>query len=113
MISKLIAWAPDRREAIARMVRALEEYELQGIHSTIPFLINVLNHQKFIQGNFTTNFIAEEKSLFRLDERKARVAALAAALLFEREKNKKKYQPGTDSGTSGWKNIKRKIYLDR
>jgi acetyl-CoA carboxylase biotin carboxylase subunit len=113
MISKLIAWAPDRKEAIARMVRALEEYELQGIHSTIPFLINVLNHQKFIQGNFTTNFIAEEKSLFRLDERKARVAALAAALLFEREKNKKKYQPGTDSGTSGWKNIKRKIYLDR
>jgi len=113
MISKLIAWAPERSAAIARMVRALEEYELQGIHSTIPFLINVLKHKKFIQGNFTTSFIAEEESLFNLDTQKARVAALAAALFFEQEKNKKKYQTGSDPVNTGWKNIRRKLNLDR
>ncbi len=52
------------------MVRALGEYELQGIHSTIPFLMKILQHDRFRQGNFTTNFISEEQSLFQMNEEK-------------------------------------------
>jgi acetyl-CoA carboxylase biotin carboxylase subunit len=113
MISKLISWAPTRREAIERMIRALQEYELQGIHSTIPFLIKALQHKRFIEGKFTTSFIEEEKSLFKMNEDKGRIAALAAAIFFEKEKNKKKYQSHTDLNFSKWKSIKRKNSLDR
>jgi acetyl-CoA carboxylase biotin carboxylase subunit len=113
MISKLISWAPNRREAIKRMIRALREYELQGIHSTIPFLIKVLQHKRFIEGKFTTSFIEEEKSLFQMDEDKGRIAALAAAIYFEQEKNKKKFQPSKDLTSSNWKLQKRKKSMDQ
>jgi len=113
MISKLISWAPIRKEAIERMVRALTEYELQGIHSTIPFLIKVLQHKRFIKGNFTTDFIAEEKSLFLMNEERGRVAALAAAIYHEQEKNKKKFQSNSENSSTNWKLSKRKKALDR
>jgi acetyl-CoA carboxylase biotin carboxylase subunit len=107
MISKLISWAPSRKEAINRMIRGLSEYELQGIHSTIPFLIKVLQHERFITGNFTTNFIAEEQSLFIMNEEKGRIAAIAAAIHFEKEKNKKKFQPYTEMRSSDWKKVRK------
>jgi acetyl-CoA carboxylase biotin carboxylase subunit len=113
MISKLISWAPTRDEAIERMIRALREYELQGIHSTIPFLIKVLQHKRFIEGKFTTHFIEEETSLFEMNKARGKIAALAAAIYFEQEKNKKKFQSGTDLRDSNWKNIKRKKAMER
>jgi acetyl-CoA carboxylase biotin carboxylase subunit len=113
MISKLIAWAPTRTAAIQRMIRALAEYELQGIHSTIPFLIKVLQHKRFINGDFTTHFITEEPSLFSMNEKKAEIAALAATIFYEKEKNKKKFQTMAGNTTSNWKIIKRKNILDR
>jgi len=112
LISKLISWAPTRYEAIQRMIRALGEYELQGIHSTIPFLMKVLKHERFINGNFTTNFIAEEKSLFQMDDERGRIAALAAAIHHQQEKNKKKFQPDAENISSNWKISKRKKILD-
>jgi acetyl-CoA carboxylase biotin carboxylase subunit len=111
MISKLISWAPNRNEAISRMIRALREYELQGIHSTVPFLIKVLQHEKFIKGKFTTSFIEEEKTLFQMNEERGKVAALAAAIYFEQEKNKKKFQPVSKESMSNWKQQKRKKSL--
>lgn len=113
MISKLIAWAPNRNEAINRMVRALSEYELQGIHSTIPFLIKVLKHKRFIKGNFTTDFISEEPSLFSIDKDKGRIAALTAAILFEKEKNKKIFQNNSTQNNSNWKISRRKKNMER
>jgi acetyl-CoA carboxylase biotin carboxylase subunit len=112
MISKLIAWAPSRTEAIKRMVRALREYELQGIHSTIPFLINVLKHHRFISGNFTTNLIAEEPDLFKIDQDRGRIAAIAAAIFHLKEKGKKKFQQSDTEKDSNWKTLKRKKILD-
>ncbi len=113
MISKLIAWAPERTSAIQRMIRALTEYELQGIHSTIPFLIKVLQHKRFVNGDFTTNFITEEPSLFSMNEKKAEIAALAATIFYEKEKNKKKFSKIAGNTTSNWKISKRKKILDR
>ena len=113
MISKLICWAPSRTDAIKKMIRALQEYELTGIHSTIPFLIKVLEHQRFATGNFTTRFISEESSLFDLDEQKGRIAAFAAAILYDLDKNKKRYQDVPEQSLSTWKQTKRRNLLSR
>ncbi len=57
MIAKLIVWEENREAAIARMLRALEEFEIQGVKTTIPFHTIVLNHPDFQRGEFYTNFI--------------------------------------------------------
>jgi len=57
LIAKLIVHGKDRPEAIARMERALEEFIIEGIKSTIPFHQQVMKHPDFISGNFTTKFV--------------------------------------------------------
>lgn len=59
MISKLCAHAPTRAEAIARMKRALKEYQISGIKTTIPFCLMVLDHDAFVGGNYNTGFVDE------------------------------------------------------
>jgi acetyl-CoA carboxylase biotin carboxylase subunit len=61
MIAKLIVWAPTRTEAIQRMIRALEEFQIDGIKTTIPFHLKVLRHHAFIDGEFTTKFLETYK----------------------------------------------------
>jgi acetyl-CoA carboxylase, biotin carboxylase subunit len=57
MISKLITWAEDRPEALARMKRALAEYEVRGIRTTIPFFRWILEDEDFKAGRFDTTFL--------------------------------------------------------
>lgn len=59
MIAKLIVWGTDRNEAINRMKRALSEFTIEGIHSTIPFHLKLLEHKKFIAGDFDIKFLEE------------------------------------------------------
>lgn len=59
MIAKLIVWAPDRNEAIERMKRALSEFAIEGIHSTIPFHLKLLEHKKFLAGDHDIKFLEE------------------------------------------------------
>jgi acetyl-CoA carboxylase biotin carboxylase subunit len=57
MIAKLIVWGKDRAEAIRRMKRAIADYRISGIETTLPFGTFVMNHDAFISGNFDTAFI--------------------------------------------------------
>ena len=57
MISKLIAWAPERSQAIERMARALGEYEVAGVKTTIPFFQWMLRHPDFVAGRVDTGFL--------------------------------------------------------
>lgn len=57
MIAKLIVHAPTREEAIKKMERALGEFVIEGIYSTIPFHLKVLEHQAFKSGDFNTKFL--------------------------------------------------------
>ncbi|MGM7681514.1 acetyl-CoA carboxylase biotin carboxylase subunit [Cytobacillus sp. Hm23] len=57
MIAKLITYGKTRDEAIDRMKRALKEFVIDGIHTTIPFHMNLLEHEKFVEGNFNTKFL--------------------------------------------------------
>ncbi|MHA0855564.1 acetyl-CoA carboxylase biotin carboxylase subunit [Paenibacillus sp. CMAA1364] len=61
MIAKLIVWAPTRNEAIAKMKRALAEFTVGGIHTTISFHQKLLNHPTFIDGDFDIKFLEDNE----------------------------------------------------
>ncbi len=58
MIAKIIAWGETRKEAITRMKRALAEVRFEGLTVNIAFFEKLLNNEKFLKGDITTNFIA-------------------------------------------------------
>lgn len=57
MIAKLVVWGKDRTEAIERMKRAIDEYRIKGVKTTLPFGKFVLNHPNFISGEIDTHFV--------------------------------------------------------
>jgi acetyl-CoA carboxylase biotin carboxylase subunit len=59
MISKLVAWGDDRPQAIARMRRALGEYIVAGIRTTVPFFAWLLEQPEFADGRFHTAYLDE------------------------------------------------------
>ncbi|HKY22094.1 MAG TPA: biotin carboxylase N-terminal domain-containing protein [Vicinamibacterales bacterium] len=85
LISKVIAWAPDRPGAIARMVRALREYDVRGISTTIGFCHELIESPAFAAGDFDTTTVdrmLEQRSSTSMegDDRMEEMAAIAAAL---------------------------------
>ena len=82
LLSKLVSWGTTRMEAIDRMKRALEEYQVLGIKTTLPFYRRVMNDPIFVSGNFTTSYIDEIFS--RHDEKQkhplTHIAIIAAAI---------------------------------
>ncbi len=59
MIAKLITVAQTREEAILKMERALSEYIIEGIKTTVPFHLKLMNNERFRKGDFTTKFLEE------------------------------------------------------
>lgn len=57
LIAKLIAYGRDRQEALARMNRALDEFFIEGVKTTIPFHKKLINHPDFVSGKFDTGFL--------------------------------------------------------
>lgn len=99
MISKLITHGKDRKEAIDRMVRAIEEYKITGVETTLGFCKFVLKHQAFVSGNFDTHFIKHHFKPEMLLEEKAdetEIAAIFGAKLISEKRTIK-----SDSGNSG------------
>lgn len=83
IIGKLITWGANRDEAIQRMKRALSEYHISGVSTTIPFHLQVMDNEKFKRGELSTHFIEEEFSRglkVILEEDELKMAALFAAL---------------------------------
>lgn len=70
MIAKLIVHAPTRDEAIARMKRALYEFTIEGIKTTIPFFLRIFSHPDFIKGSFNTAFVERVMNAERQSEKK-------------------------------------------
>jgi len=86
MISKLVAWGDDRAAALARMKRALAEYEVRGIRTTIPFFRWILEDEDFRAGRFDTTFVDRKLGarngppLAAPDDEHAVLAAVAVAV---------------------------------
>ena len=68
LIAKVIAWGHDREEAIVRMQRALREFEIAGVHTTIPFHRQALDNAFFRRGEFSVDFIQRRMDLAALDD---------------------------------------------
>ncbi|MBT8555923.1 acetyl-CoA carboxylase biotin carboxylase subunit [Polynucleobacter paneuropaeus] len=87
MIAKLIVHGKDRAEVIQKMRDALNNFVIRGIHSNVPFQAALLQHPRFVSGDFTTGFIAEEYPKgFKKDSVQPadpnRLAALAAFMRY-------------------------------
>ncbi|MGH9341610.1 MAG: acetyl-CoA carboxylase biotin carboxylase subunit [Acidobacteriota bacterium] len=105
LISKLIAHGRDRDQAIARMRRALGEYKIWGVQTTIPFFEALLSHPEFEKGHLHTQFIEEHGIIDRLvqqDESLEIMPLLAAALHYFLQPLDRVAAP-EGSASSGWK----------
>jgi acetyl-CoA carboxylase biotin carboxylase subunit len=107
MIAKLIAWGRDREEALDRMSRALAEYRIAGVKTTIPFHRALLTHPAFRSGDFDTTFIDRHPlDLAPQDGGDLERVALAAALIAAREDRIRLAQASRQGGggaMSPWK----------
>ncbi|MGB3589756.1 MAG: acetyl-CoA carboxylase biotin carboxylase subunit [Tunicatimonas sp.] len=98
MIAKLVTYGKNREEAIARMLRAINEYQISGVATTLPFCNFVLQHPEFISGRFTTKFVDEyyhPKNLAReaSAEEQTLAAALAGQLLVAQQQASRPLEP--------------------
>ena len=114
MISKLITWGGDRDHAIRRMRRALREYEIAGMHTTIPFCQFAMQHDAFCSGNFSTHFVDthfDPKALHPSSETFDLYAALAAvAEAHTRSKTAAPERPTSASDTGRpWRRRRRHV----
>ncbi|RZK57489.1 MAG: acetyl-CoA carboxylase biotin carboxylase subunit [Pedobacter sp.] len=113
MIAKLITYGATRAEAIARMVRAIDEYDITGIQTTLSFGKFVVQHQAFTSGKFDTHFVSKyfnADSLKEDDEQEAILAAIAGVLQLRNEKTKIATSALNSDQTSNWtKNRKKYI----
>jgi len=103
LIAKLITWGEDRPTAIARMLRALREFKVVGVQTTIPFHLQLFQERRFREGKFHTKFVDEEFDFKDVKaEHKLEAALLAAAMEFRRaEQQTPKY--ASPRPLSAWK----------
>lgn len=109
MLAKLITHGKDRQEAIARMLRAIDEYKITGVKTTLPFCEFTLKHPAFVDGSFTTKFVEQYFKPEYLDkpitEETAQVAALFTFMESKQPKQLKTQQAnGSGNKTSNWRN---------
>ena len=87
MIAKLVTHGKDREEAIRRMTKAIDEYVITGVETTLAFCKYTINHEKFKDTTFDTNFVKNyffnPSVLDNFDPEEEKVAAMFAALLFD------------------------------
>jgi acetyl/propionyl-CoA carboxylase alpha subunit len=107
MIAKLVSFGKDRSEAINRMIRAIDDYRINGVETTLSFCRFVLNHEAFVSGNFDTHFIKHHfkpEYLLREKTDEAEMAAIFGALALM-EAGKKQVSAGSAATVAGskWK----------
>ncbi len=107
MISKLVAWGETREIAIQRMTKAIEDYDIVGIKTTMSFCKYAINHEAFVSGDFDTNFIKyffKDASILDVnDSETLQVASVMSNYFIAEENPSADYTPSNDS-TDWFKN---------
>ncbi|MCC7502919.1 MAG: acetyl-CoA carboxylase biotin carboxylase subunit [Flavobacteriales bacterium] len=107
MIAKLITHGATREEAISRMERAIDDYAIAGVETTLPFCRFVMGHETFRKGQYDTHFVRDHfrpEVLLGNDTGEGEAAALVAAQLFADRSNRPAAQPvGAAAEVSPWK----------
>lgn len=109
MLAKLIVWAKNRSSAIDRMERALKNYRIKGLKTTIPFELAVMRNDIFKEGVFDTGFIEKNFKFEVLDEMKSEYEEIVAALAaygYRRFKSSRLPEKGMKDGKL-WKTVGR------
>ena len=119
LMAKLIVWGPDRDAAIARMARALGEYTVAGVQTTIPILQRIVAHPDFVAGRLSTGFM---ERLLAADKpegagRHRKIALIAAALTAYKRAGRPASAVGSSSGPattpSAWRQALRPGWRSR
>ncbi len=119
LMAKLIVWGPDRDAAIARMTRALGEYKVAGVQTTIPILERIIRHPDFVAGRLSTGFM---ERLLAADKPEAAgrhrtIALIAAALTAYERAGRPAPAVGSSSGPattlSAWRQALRPGWRSR
>ena len=119
LMAKLIVWGPDREAAIARMTRALGEYKVAGVQTTIPILQRIVAHPDFVTGRLSTGFM---ERLLAADKpegagRHRKIALIAAALTAYKRAGRPASAVGSSSGPattpSAWRQALRPGWRSR
>ena len=116
LMAKLIAWGPDREAATARMARALGEYTVVGVQTTIPILQRIIAHPDFAAGRLSTAFMERLLAGDRPEAagRYRRVALIAAALTaYERAGRSTLAPAATAPASSAWRQAVRPGWRQR
>lgn len=104
MIAKLVAHGVNRADAIAKLKKAIEDYQIQGVKTTLPFGTFVLNHSAFTTGNFDTKFVDNYFHPQQLHQDEVRLAAIIATRLLEEKGHTFETQEtGNIMNPSNWK----------
>jgi acetyl/propionyl-CoA carboxylase alpha subunit len=96
LLAKLIAYGESRQEAIHRLLRAIDDYRISGVKTTLPFGKFVLNHPDFLSGQFDTNFVGRNfkpEFLRSEQEDEMEIAALVAGFVYEEKETSTLTQP--------------------
>ncbi|HEV7499831.1 MAG TPA: hypothetical protein VGQ33_07505, partial [Vicinamibacteria bacterium] len=110
LISKLVAWGRDRDEAVQRLRRAVAEYTVLGITTTLPFFARVLRDPEFLAGDLDTGFVERfqareaggaDQGRFPRDVTDIAVAAAAIRALRDRQASRR--DTGAGARTSAWR----------
>ncbi|MCB9791904.1 MAG: acetyl-CoA carboxylase biotin carboxylase subunit [Alphaproteobacteria bacterium] len=107
MIAKLVVWGRDRAEAIERTDRALREYRVSGIRTTISFFRHVMADADFQRGDYTTGFITPERLAGLEETRDDEVAAIAAAIAQFEADHRPERATASGPQESAWKRVGR------
>ncbi len=111
LMSKLVTFGKDRRTAINKMKRALDEYIISGVRTTIPFCKFVMDHPAFISADFSTHFVGDyftEDAKQKLQPENLEDAAMIAAVLLSDLQNSKagkslaNVETGSENGSEWW-----------
>ncbi len=115
MISKLAAYGANRDEAIDRMRRALQEYEVGGIKTTLPFFREIMTDEEFISGKLDTGFISrfnKRKTKSEANERTKDLAIIASVLAYSGSKKTTQQNASNNRKPSRWSLAGRKASLN-
>jgi acetyl-CoA carboxylase biotin carboxylase subunit len=103
LLSKLVTWGESREEAIQRMIRALSEYQVYGIKTTIPFFMRILRHPQFLAGDYNTHFIDSLEKMKNRKETQEEIVALITAGIKTYMENKSRSASRGVRKVSHWK----------
>ncbi len=117
MMSKLIVWARTRKEAIARMKRALYSYKITGVKTNIRFLERVMECPDFKEGKYNTHFVEKNNDFLMFPEKQMEkvedVAIIAAFIDYTNKLDKLEAKVFSKNGRSNWKNCGRRMNIMR